>query len=321
MSFMTGRILLSESDRIDNSQSEQSSPLVAIIILTWNNSEITVGCLQTLRKLAYPRFWIAVVDNNSSDGTVDVVRKQFPECTLITNPQNLGFAGGANIGIRHAIRDGAEFVLLLNNDTVVPVNLIDILVDRAESQLETGIFMPRISKSSGDQAEWFIGSRQHWLTLDARDFSASGMRNTADLQDNQVDFLFGTAMFIRANVFEKIGLFDEDYFLYYEDMDFCNRARRAGYQLRVVHEITVKHQISASTKVQESFRDYHKARSSVIYYRKQGLGIRWVAIVPYRLYSALLTILSMLKQGRHQSIRAYLSGLRDGLQVKLRAPL
>ncbi len=317
---MTGRKLLKELNLIGNSQSNTSDlnlPQVTIILLTWNNLAVTIDCLQSLEKLVYPNYRIYLIDNNSTDETVEVVHRQFPECSVITNPTNLGFAGGANIGIRRAIQDGAEFVLLLNNDTLVPPDMINILVSNAQTHDERGIFMPKIRIASGDQVEWFIGSRQHWLTLDAQDFSPSGMRNNNNLVDSQVDFIFGTAMFIRTDVFAKIGLLDEDYFLYYEDMDFCNRARRAGIGLQIVPETSVRHHVSASTNDQEPFRYYHKARSSVIYYRKHVSGLRWAVILPYRLVSAMLTILRLIQQGHRQSIVAFLRGLNDGRHVRL----
>jgi hypothetical protein len=288
-------------------------PLVYIVILTLNHRDMTADCLRSVLQMTYPHYRVVIVDNGSTDGTVEFVKERFPDVTVIANSRNLGFAAGCNVGIRHAMAEGADYVLLLNNDTLVPPDLLDHLI--AQALPNAGILMPRISYSDEPGRLWFAGSRRHWLTLDARDFGPYGPRQIHDNELCAVDYVFGTAMLIRRAVLERVGLFDEAFFMYYEDMDFCLRVRAAGFELYYVPGVTVQHRVSASTSTHPPIRYYHKARSSVYFFRKHTQGARWLIIVPYRLGSAVCTVMRLLRQRQWIAVRAYLRGLADGLSA------
>jgi len=122
----------------------QDTPSVAIIVLNWNGRDDTIACMYSLQKLTYKRYQLIVVDNGSSDDSVSAIRAEFPSVHVIETGANLGFAEGNNVGIRHALDQGANYVLLLNNDTEVDEHLVDALVDAAESNADGGIFGPKI---------------------------------------------------------------------------------------------------------------------------------------------------------------------------------
>ncbi|MGH2541898.1 MAG: glycosyltransferase family 2 protein [Ardenticatenaceae bacterium] len=287
--------------------------MVYIIILTWNNVNVTVACLESVLGLTYRTYRVMVVDNGSEDGTVAVVRERFPSVAVIENDRNLGFAAGCNVGIRHALAAGAAYVFLLNNDTIVPPDLLDVMVAQAEALPDVGILAPMLRYLDDPTRLWFAGSRRHWLTLESVEFGPLGPRQQTDGAERRaVDYIFGTAMLIPRRVLEDVGLFDEAFFLYYEDMDLCLRIQAAGYRLYHIPDVSVQHQISASTRSVSAMRYYHKARASVIFFRKHAGIARRFVIVPYRLGSAARTVTRLARHQEWTAIRAYLRGLRDG---------
>ena len=292
------------------------SPLVHIIILTWNHWQATAVCLHSLAQLTYPNYQIIVVDNGSSDNTSDNIRQQFPHVTLIANEQNLGFAAGCNVGLRHAFAQGADYVLLLNNDTIASANLLDSLVQQAHTLPNVGILTPMLSYLDDPDKLWFAGSQRHPLTLEATSFGPTGPRHKRQPQLQTVDYIFGTAMFLPTAVLRRVGLFDERFFFYYEDMDLCLRVQAAGYQLYVIPQANVQHGIAASTANFSHLRAYHKARGSVLFFRKHG-RYRLPLIIPYRLASTLRTLLRFARQQQWPALRAYLTGLWHGLRTPI----
>ena len=206
---------------------DDGATLVYIVVLAWNHWEMTAACLHSILQMSYPYYAVILVDNWSTDGTANFVRQSFPEVTVLAQPRNLGFAAGCNVGIRHALAQGAEFVFLLNNDTLVDPNVLDVLVQRAMSLPRAGVLAPRICYMNDPERLWFAGSKLHHLTLEAMNFGPEGPRSSSEGALSSVDYLFGTALLIRRAVLEKTGLFDEAFFMYYEDMDFSLRAREA----------------------------------------------------------------------------------------------
>lgn len=290
---------------------------VHIIILTWNNWEVTVACLESVTRLAYPDFEIVVVDNGSEDGTPDRIRENYPVVSLIENSRNLGFAAGCNVGLRYALQNESDYVFLLNNDTVVPPDLVDVLIAEAEALPRLGILAPMLRYGDNPEQLWFTGSRRHPLTLESVDFGPLGPRRHSqpDVR-HPVDYIFGTAMLIPAAALREIGLFDEAFFMYYEDMDLCLRMQAAHYNLYYTPAASLTHQVSASTEKHSAFRYFHKARSSVLFFRKHAGWVRAILIViPYRTASTLRTLGRLALQKEWAALRAYVRGLVSGLRT------
>lgn len=296
----------------------QTAPTVYVIILTFNRWEITSACLSSLIQQDHPDYQIVVVDNGSTDGTVEKIHQKYPAINVIANEINLGFAAGCNVGIRKALENKADFILLLNNDTVVPHNLLSIMVRRAQELPDAGILTPRLYHYNDPESLWFAGSRRHWLLLEAVDFGPNEARRYIKPDElHTLDYIFGTAMLVPTEVFKEVGLFDESFFLYYEDMDFCLRVQSAGYKLYYVPDVGVQHHISSSTSSMPAMRHYYKARGSVIFFRKHADLIRLPFIIPYRIGSMVSTLIRFSWKKEWGIIRAYLLGLWHGLRVHL----
>jgi GT2 family glycosyltransferase len=174
---------------------------------------------------------IIVVDNGSSDGSAEMLPREFPQIIVFPQGRNLGFAAGCNVGMRHALAEGAEYVLLLNNDTIVDAGLLRALLDEAEGHQQAGMVSPKIYYHALPDCLWWVGGTFNLWTgipkhVDLRK-ADTGDHDVA----RKIDWATGCATLIRVSALRKVGLFDEHFFLNAEDLDLSIRMRKAGYQI------------------------------------------------------------------------------------------
>ncbi len=213
---------------------------VTVVILNWNGKADTLACLESLNSHKE----IIVVDNGSTDDSVEAVRKHFPHIQLIETGKNLGYAGGNNVGIEVALKNGAEAVLLLNNDTVVSEGMVEAFIESANKRSEVGIWGGYPLRFSDREHLDHLGGI--WNS-EKGDFELIGMREKNGFTTEQsLDYVCGCSIFIRREVFEKIGLLETKFFLFWEEADFAMRAKRAGFGIDVCYEAVLYHKVSAS---------------------------------------------------------------------------
>jgi GT2 family glycosyltransferase len=254
-------------------------PFIYVIVLNYNRRDDTLDCLSSLFRMDYPNFKVLMVDNASSDGTAEAVRREYPQAEVLQNEKNLMYAGGNNAGIKFALEHGADWVLLLNNDTVVDGRLLSRMVDAARSYPEAGVLGPMIyyyppksggggeGGAGGSEARgagggeskvwhpaqpgqpkiiWYAGGIvKLWMGLTAH----RGLRETDTGRYGTVeatDYVTGCAMLISRKCLDKVGLLDTSYGMYAEDADFSLRARNAGFKLLFVPKGKVWHKVSMS---------------------------------------------------------------------------
>ncbi|MDP1636696.1 MAG: methyltransferase domain-containing protein [Candidatus Nitrotoga sp.] len=245
------------------------SPRVAVIILNWNGKEDTLECLASVKQLDYPNYEVVVVDNGSTDDSVDVISKQYPDTTLLQTGANLGYAGGNNVGIRWALDRGADYVLVLNNDTVVDKNMLSHLVMAGFLDDRLGVIGPTNYYYSKPNTVWATGAM-------LGNPPESGYRTLGDGDPDsfwkiasQVDAVVGSAMLIKRSVFDKIHLFDENFFLCFEELDFCARAQYAGFKCYFVPEAKIWHKVGSSLGgVDSPLRTYFNVRNRLLWAKK-----------------------------------------------------
>lgn len=290
------------------------------IVLSWNNYDDTKECLDSLLSSESQLSGIIVVDNGSKDGSIMRLKNTFADVKnfyLILNEQNLGFAAGVNSGLRFALKQEPDYIFLLNNDTVIDKECIKHLEQEAREVPGVGIIGPRIFYFNDSRRIWHGGGFFSWLKTGVVIPEKNKLIEECDEEARPVTFLTGCAMLIKREVFETIGLFDEDYFLYEEDLDFCLRASRAGFKLLYVPSAKVWHKIEAIAKDRTSpFVLYHMARSRILMLRK---NFSW----PYFLYGVFLHLLFytpfrflQILQGAQssKSVWAWVRGTWAGLQ-------
>jgi GT2 family glycosyltransferase len=248
-------------------------PLVYIIVLSWNGKADTLECLESIQNLAYPNAKILVVDNASEDGTAETVRSLFPWVELICNDSNLRFAGGNNVGIRYSLKRAADYVLLLNNDTVVDRDFLTQLVQKAEEQKQIGIVGPKVYYFGESKRIWFAGGRIEWWK---GWISHIGIREADECQYDivkSVDYITGCCMLVKREVIRAVGTLDEKFHLYGEDVDWCIRARQAGFKVVYVPSSHIWHKVSTSSGGQLSwFKNWNKLKSRL---RLMSLYAHW----------------------------------------------
>lgn len=294
-----------------------SAPLVAILTLNWNRPADTLACLASAVAQTHPNTLLMVVDNGSHDDSVAQIGRAYPNTTIISNPQNLGFAAGSNVGLRAALGLGAEYVFLVNNDTIFAADCIAQLLAKAEPTV--GLIAPAIYYADAPTLLWSLGGRLNRLTYEMdgdrpaeRPLALARAQRQGSLERDLMPFC--AALLSRAAL-EQVGLFDERFFMYYEDMDYSLRLRRAGLRILLVPGAKLWHKVALSSGGRDAPAErYWMARSSVLYFRKHVPGLRWLAVGPYRLGSALKTLARLALRGHHRAARAYLKGLRDGLR-------
>lgn len=263
---------------------ENRQPLVWIILVNWNGRNDTLACLDSLKQIDYAPVHILLVDNASSDGTVAAVQKQFPNVEIIENAENLRFARANNQGIRRAMTQGAEFVLLLNNDTLVEPRFLRMLVERAQSDPQIGVVGPKIYYAAEPERLWFAGGTIH---LPTGRIAHIGIREIDRGQydvPRDVDYVTGCCMLMRRACLQAVGLLDESYFMYTEDADWCWRARQHGFRIVFEPRARVWHKISSSsggTQVAGGltpFKIYHKIRGMQRFFRRYAAWHHWLTI-------------------------------------------
>lgn len=237
-------------------------PKVAAVTINWNQASSTIECIRALQKSEHADLDIIVIDNGSVDQSVRLIGEKCPGVPVIQNRQNLGFAGGCNRGIEEALGKACDFVFLLNNDAVAAPDTISILVRHMQEQPEVGICAPMIMWHDRPEIIQMVGARMNRMT---GIFRAAGM-NEKDMGQYKLpiefDMVSGCALMVRRDLFEKVGEFDEDFFCYLEEADFCFRARKAGYKITTVPQAKVFHKNALSSGGSSSpSRIYYSVRN------------------------------------------------------------
>jgi GT2 family glycosyltransferase len=286
---------------------------VTAIVINWNLKEQTLRCLRSLAQLDVHCSTI-VVDNGSSDGSAECFLRHFPGTKLIPLTSNIGFGSACNRAITRVLEDDrCDYILLLNNDAVVHPHALSELLKAARLCPEAGILGPKIYNNDDSSTIWYAGARRRWGVFAVTDTGRGQVDRGQFNRLREVDYVFGAAMLIRRGVFERIGLFDERFFLYLEDLDFCLRAQSAGFSLLFVPDAHVWHSGSASTAHNPAVRNYHLVKSTVGFLRKHTPSILIVPVLSFWILVYLRAILSDLARGDLEAIRAYWSGLKKGL--------
>ena len=253
------------------------APKVSIVILNWNGYAVTRDCLESLSRLDYPNSEVLLVDNGSHDGSPDRLASEFPAFRVIRNPKNLGFTGGNNVGICHALQRGADYVLLLNNDTVVDHAFLSRLIEAGESDARIGALNPKIYYYEPPRKIWYAGgSFSFWFGI-ARHIGGRKLDQGRWDEPKQVSFITGCAFLIKSSVVRQVGLLDDTFFYSCEDTDWTIRALRAGYKCMYVPSAVLWHKESFDVKKNagRAFRDYYNARNGLLLARKHARWYQW----------------------------------------------
>ncbi len=224
-------------------QTIQRWPKVVVILVNWNNGNDTIACLDSLSGIDYRNYSVVVVDNGSTDGSGEQISTAHPEAKLLRIAPNRGFAGGCNPGMRLALDAGAEFVWLLNNDTVVRPDALTRMVELALLRRQLGGIGSVLRYfGSPERVQVWGGGRVLRVLGVARHFRRA-------VAAERLDYVTGASLLLRAEALKDVGLFDERFFLYWEDTDLCFRLREKGWGIAVAEQSSIYHKVGAATGV------------------------------------------------------------------------
>jgi len=239
---------------------------VFIIILNWNNWPDVLECLESLKDNDYPNYQVVIVDNGSK------IRPELPssDIKIIYNQENLGFSGGNNVGIKYALENNADYVLLLNDDTVVSRDFLSKLVEIGESNENIGLIGPKIYFYENKNKIWSAGGKINWLynkgEMIGHNQEDNGQYDSPKVKETE--FLTGCCVLVKKQAIEKIGLMPEEYFLYYEDTDWSLKARKNGFKCVFIPDAQIWHKGSQSSISGSPSYIYYHIRNGLIMAQK-----------------------------------------------------
>lgn len=295
--------------------SVKAPPQVYCIILNYNGRTLLGEALDSVFKMSYPNFSVVVCDNGSTDGSVEDVRKLFPNVTLIENGANLGFGGGNNAGIRYCIERGAEWVILLNYDIVVDPMMLTELMNIALTDPAIGMLSPKIYYFSDPDLLWYAGGR---VNFRRGKVSHRGLRERDHGRYDTVcdtEYISGCAMLMSRAMIERVGMFDPIYFpAYTEDADLSERTRRAGFRLVYVPSAKLWHKVSSfSGGGLTPFKTMLKVEHNLIFFKRYACWYHWLTIPFFVGGEALFFVVKELIKGNFGVLSALFRGFGKAL--------
>jgi len=283
-------------------------PLVSIITVNYNHSETTLGLLESLYNISYPNIEVIVVDNASPEDKPRIMKEKYPSIVLVESIVNYGFAGGNNLGI---MRARGDYVLLLNNDTVVPPDFLEPLVQKFLNHPEIGALSPKILYFYKQDTIQYAG----FTPIDSRTvrnvtIGKGEIDNGQYNEDRETAYAHGAAMMVPMSVIKHVGMMSYEFFLYYEEADWCNRISKAGYKIAYVHNSKVYHKESVTTGKLSDLKVYYLTRNRLVYMRRNIHGLDFYISLLYQIFIAIgKNAMVFLLKGKIKMFWSYLRGI------------
>ncbi|WP_297634869.1 glycosyltransferase family 2 protein [uncultured Clostridium sp.] len=244
-------------------------PLVYIILVNYNGFEDTKECIASLKKIDYKNYKIILVDNAS----VEKANLNFDGVITIKSKVNLGFAGGNNLGVKKALKDKADYILLLNNDTTVEKDFLSELVKTAMKDNKIGVVGGKINYFDEKDKIWYAGGKVNSFTARTRHIGVNEIDKGEYDKESETEYVTGCMMLVPAKVIEDVGMMEEDYFLYYEETDWNMKIKNGGYKIVYNPKAKIYHKISSSTQKISDIVSYYYDRNSY-YFIMRNFGTK-----------------------------------------------
>ncbi|WP_350284722.1 glycosyltransferase family 2 protein [uncultured Croceitalea sp.] len=279
-------------------------PLVSIITINYNESAVTLDMLKSLQGLTYSNVEVIVVDNASPIDDPDVIKEQFPKVKLIKSKKNLGFAGGNNLGVKEARGD---YLLFINNDTIVPKGFIEPLVKTFAQDTTIGMVSPKIKFHWDPTLIQYAGyTRMNQWTIRN---NSIGYRQKDDGRYDvacETESIHGAAMMVPKHVVETVGMMTEIYFLYYEEHDWAEMIKRAGYKIYYQPKSYILHKESLSTGKFSPLKTYYIARNRIVFARRNFKPLQlFVSLLFQTFISIPKNTITFLLKRQFEHLRAF----------------
>ena len=304
--------------RLDDMDSNKSCS-TKILILNFNGAEDTLGCIRSLKSdsLVSDK-QIIVVDNASTDGSVGQIQSEFPRIQVMVNYANLGYAGGMNNAISKVLREVVEYILILNNDTVVHPGMVGLLNRTLQQFEDVGIVGPTLLDVGSDRVQC------QGIDIDWIRGSSPGRYSGRRYDDvphciQDVDFVSGAAMLVKREVFERVGLFPSNFFLYGEDTDLCLRTKRAGFRVVCDSRAVVEHRRGSTVSRHPNLQAFYSTRNRFRVTKRHGSTSQFVAFSMWTMFLELpqFCMMAVVKRLPLSIVYSKAAGIFEGLKCSL----
>jgi len=304
-----------------NEKRGRRHPRVFAITLNWNGGDDTVACVESLQSATYPRCEIVVVDNGSVDDSVSNLKARYPEITVIENGENLGYARGFNVGLAHAYASGGDFFLILNSDTVLDSEAIAELVKVAERDERIGFVSGKVYWYTRQDVFQTVGRLSDPLTLVGAHVGSGEVDRGQYEMITDYDFIDDVFLLVRREVYETIGGYDPNFFLYYEETDWCARVRRAGFRIVYAPKAKIWHKGQSGDNVDLSpSRYFYLWRNMIVFMHRNASSRQFRRFLGKYLWRrAIVDVARFAKNFRFAHASAYVRGIGSGMWWLLHA--
>lgn len=290
---------------------------VGVILVNYNGKNYNEECIDSILKSTYKNLEVLVVDNASSDDSVELLKKRYMNnITVVETGLNLGFSGGNNVGIKLALEKKCDFILLLNNDTVIEEKMIEIMVETSIDN-QYCVISPKIYYYDNKEVIWSAGADMIWKKgIPAQRGMNEVDKGQFDIECN-VEIATGCCLLIHKKIVEEVGLLPDDYFLYYEDTDYTTQIVRRGYKILYLPSARMYHKVSASTGGEESFNYiYYNTRNRLLFNKRFNYKNK-TSYITYFYATRVIKIIKWFIMKRNDLIKATLKGIKDFNNNKL----
>jgi len=297
-----------------NLENIQQNPLVIIIVINWNSPSYTIRCIQSLQKLEYDNYHVLVIDNGSSDDSLNIIAKAINDLDkfkVFETGDNLGFSGGVNYGITRALDMQAEYIWLLNNDTEVDTNCLGSLVKAMRENTDVAIAGSKILLSDERNTIWHAGATINKNGQPEHFGMGANIDDLTYSTNRLVDYVTGSSLLISRNSLETIGIMDDRFYLYYEEADLCYRARQKGFKIMYVAHSQLWHKVAASS-TGHHVRVYYEVRNRLLFTHKH----RSSQIIPVFTHLIIQELIKPLMSSQFKLSKYALLGFMDFLMSK-----
>lgn len=282
-------------------------PLISIVSVNYNSAHDTIEFIHSLVQSDYKNWELIIVDNASKESPARLIKEKYPQVRVLESKTNLGFAGGNNLALEHCAGD---YIFFVNNDTILPRDTLGKLVNRALNIENLGALSPKFEYYHSPGILEYAGAttinkftaRNKLIGNSLPDIGFSGLHES--------QYMHGGGMLIPSKVLASVGPMEEDFFLYYEEMDWSERIRSAGYKIYCDRDIRIYHKESASVGRLNPLKTYYMTRNRIFFMRRNYPGVE---LIPFILFFSLVSfpknVLTHLLRGEYKHLRSFLRGV------------
>lgn len=288
--------------------------LVSIVTINLNQTAVTEGLLDSLlTKNTYPAIEIIVVDNHSKENPIPQWQVKYPTVQFLRAEKNLGFTGGNNLGLAHAKGD---YLFVVNNDTEVTENMLQRLVDVLDNNPKVGVVSPKICYYDKPDVLQYTGytDMNYFTARNACIGQFEKDNGQYDYLTGKTGYAHGAAMLVKREVMDKVGMFSDNFFIYYEELDWCERIKKAGYEIWVDMKALLYHKESMTVGKKSAFKEYYMNRNRILFTRKHAPTFAYLIFVVY--FTTLVipkNIISYIKNKQYNFIKVLWSAVKWNL--------